>query len=112
MLPEAAPQGYPLTSMRLEWNHSRIFEIMGWPKVVAGVKLENTSAFSRPSARLRIRQHACAGNDRVIQHAALLIHHYVHHHIGIAHAEGRDAFHRNRRIQNSGYVRLPRVSSG
>ena len=47
VLPEAAAQSYPLTSMRLEWNQRRMRDAMGWPKLVAGVKFENTRAFSR-----------------------------------------------------------------
>ena len=46
VLPEAAAQDYPFTSMRLEWNQRRNFDAMGWPKLVAGVKFENTRAFS------------------------------------------------------------------
>ena len=47
MLPETAAQDYPFTSIRLEWNQRRTLDTIGWPKLVAGMKLENTRAFSK-----------------------------------------------------------------
>ncbi len=45
--PRRRPRTHPFTSMRLEWNQSRTLDTIGWPNVVAGLKLENTRAFSK-----------------------------------------------------------------